>query len=115
VQQRPYQTHAASHLHKGGSTQKHRLREYHFQKFQNATDEITIDGRMEEHGWRDNEATGAIKDHAREVSRLADDGGIARAIEMIMHLIDEARDLVAQNLNGDRIHQTAPFSKMRLR
>ena len=44
-----------------------------------------------------------VEDHAREIARLSDDGGIAGAIEVIVHLIDQARDLVAQDLSGDGV------------
>src|SRR5262249_6155911 len=71
---------------------------------EDAADEMAIDRRVEEHRWRHDQAAVAVQDHAGEVARLANDGRIARAIEMIMHLIDQACDLVAQDLDGDGVH-----------
>src|SRR5262249_40403500 len=62
----------------------------------NAADQVPIDRRMEEHRRRHDEAALAIKDHAGEIARFADDGGVAGAVEMIMHFFHQARDLVAQ-------------------
>src|SRR5262245_45220352 len=72
-------------------------------QFEDAADEVTIDGGMKEHRRRHDQAPGPVEDHAAEIARLADDGGIAGAIEMIMHLFDQAGDLVAQDLDGDRV------------
>src|SRR5689334_3291993 len=73
-----------------------------------AADQMAVDWRVEEHRRRHDQPAAAIEDHAAEIARLADDGRIARAIEMIMHLIDQARDLVAQDLDGDRVHGITP-------
>src|SRR5882672_8919937 len=70
---------------------------------------------MEEHRRRNDQPAGLVQDHAGEIARLADDGGIARTIEMIVHLVGEARDLVAQDLNGDRVDHARLFSTTRLR
>src|SRR5262245_11928282 len=71
--------------------------------FEDAADEVTINRGMEEHRRRHDQASGTVEDHAAEVSRLPDDGGIAGAIEMIMHLLDQAGDLVAQHLDSDGV------------
>jgi hypothetical protein len=60
---------------------------------------MAVDRRVEEHRRRHDQPAVAVEDHAAEVARLADDGGIARAIEMVVHLLDQARDLVAQDLD----------------
>ena len=74
-------------------------------QLENLCHQMPIDRRMKEHRRRDDQAAGAVEDHTAEVARLANDGRIARAIEMIMHLIDQARDLVAQDLDGDGVHR----------
>src|SRR3954464_2905758 len=74
--------------------------------FEDATYQVTIDRCVEEHRRCNDQPPIAVKDHATEVARLADDGRIARAVEMIMHLIDQAGDLVAQSLGGDGVHVT---------
>ena len=85
-------------------------------KFEHAADEMAIHGRVEEHGRRDDEPALAVENDAGKVAGLADDRRIAGAIEMIVHFIDKAGDLVAQDLDGDRVHdQAAPFSSRRLR
>ena len=83
-------------------------------EFENAADQMAIDRRVEEHRRRHDQPPVAVEDHAAEVARLADDGRIAGAIEMVVHLIDQARDLVAQDLDGDGIHAHA-LARMRLR
>ena len=82
--------------------------------FEDAADEMAVDRRVEEHRRRHDQPAVAIDDHAGEVARLPDDGRIAGAIEMVVHLIDQARDLVAQDLDGDGVHGHA-LSNMRLR
>jgi hypothetical protein len=72
----------------------------------NAADQVAIDRRMKEHRRRHDQPPSAIKDDAAEIARLADDGRVAGAIEMIMHLIDQAGDLVAQDLDSDGIHES---------
>src|SRR5258708_26051039 len=74
------------------------------------SDQVPIDRRMEEHRRSHDEATLAIKDHAGEIARFADDGGIAGAVEMIMHFLHQARDLVAQDLNRDGVQSCLPSS-----
>src|SRR5216683_590093 len=59
---------------------------------QDAANQMAIDRRVKEHRRRHDEAAGAVEDHAAEVARLANDGRVARAIEMVVHLVDEARD-----------------------
>ena len=76
-------------------------------EFENAADEMAVDRGVEEHGRRHDQPPGTIEDHAAEVARLADDGRVAGAIEMIVHFIDQARDLVAQDLDRDGIHAQA--------
>jgi hypothetical protein len=76
-------------------------------ELENASDQMPVDRGVEEHGWRHDQPAVAIEDHAAEVARLADDGRVAGAIEMVVHFIDQARDLVAQDLDGDGIHAHA--------
>ena len=76
-------------------------------KRQDAADEMAIDGRVEEHRRRRDEAPAAVEDDAGEIARLADDGRIARAVEMIVHLVDQARDLVADHLDRHRVGRCA--------
>src|SRR3974390_1282200 len=78
---------------------------------------MTIDRRMEEHRWRDNQAAGTVEDDTAEVARFPDDGGIAGTIEMIVHLFDEARHLVTNHSGSDRVHCEPQVSgcKTRLR
>src|SRR6185437_4746738 len=85
-------------------------------------DEVTIDGRVKEHRRRGDEPAAAVEDDAAEIARFADDGRIARAIEMIVHLVDEARHLVADHLyrhgiDGARLSHvssaSAPGCRMR--
>ena len=76
--------------------------------------EMAIDRRMEEHRRRDDEAPGPIENDAAEIPRFADDGGVARTVEMIMHLLDKACDLVADDPDGDRVHAQVAV-RMRLR
>src|SRR5260370_41676115 len=73
-------------------------------ELEDAADEMTIDRRMKEHRRCDDQTSRPIENDAAEVTRLADDGGGAGTIEMIMHLLDQARDLVANDLDGDRVH-----------
>ena len=70
-------------------------------------DQMAVDRRVEEHRRRHDQPAGAIDDHAGEIARLPDDRRIARAIEVIVHLVGEAGDLVAQDLNRDRVHGQA--------
>src|SRR5215475_5204065 len=81
---------------------------------------MAIDRGMKEHRWGDDQAAVAVENHARKIARFADDGGIAGAVEMKMHFFDQARDLVAQNLDGDGVQswnhfQTSCFDRTRLR
>src|SRR3954447_16621316 len=73
-------------------------------EIENAADEMPIDRRMKEHGRWNDQAAGAVENNAAEIARLADDCGVAGAIEMIMHLLDEARYLVADDANADGVH-----------
>src|SRR5262249_51338586 len=71
---------------------------------EDAADEMAVDRRVEEHRRGHDQAPLAVEDHAAEVARLADDGRVAGAVEMVVHFIDQARDLVAQDLDGDGVH-----------
>src|SRR5262245_56201161 len=75
--------------------------------FEDISDEMTIDRRVEEHRRRHDQSAVAIKDHAREVARFTNDRGIAGAVEMVVHLVRQTRDLVTQDLYGDRVHAQA--------
>src|SRR5207253_729699 len=57
--------------------------------------EVAIDRRMEKHRRRHDQAPLAVQNHAAEISGFADDRRVAGAIEVVMHFIDQARDLVA--------------------
>src|SRR5262249_567565 len=70
----------------------------------NAADEMAVDRRMEKHRRRNNKTPGSIENDTTEIAGFPDDGRIAGAIEMIMNLLDKARDVVADDLNRDRIH-----------
>src|SRR6516164_4654691 len=76
-------------------------------ELEDAADEMAIDRRVEEHRRRHDQASLAVEDHTAEVARLADDGRVAGAVEMVVHFIDQARDLVAQDLDGDGVHAQA--------
>src|SRR5262249_11047059 len=82
---------------------------------EDAADEMPVDRSVKEHRRRHDQATLAVENHAAEIPRFADDGGIAGAIEVIMHLLDQARDLVAENLDGDSVPAHACGSRTRLR
>src|ERR1700722_7684485 len=70
---------------------------------------MPINRRVEEHRRRHDQTAVLIEDHAGEIARLANDGGIAGAIEMVMHLLHQATDAVANDLGGDGIyHSTIP-------
>src|SRR5262249_29176358 len=65
------------------------------------------------HRRSDDQPAVAVEDDTGEVARLADDGGIARTVEMIVHLLDQAGDLVAQDLDQHGVHGHAR-SRIRL-
>src|SRR5690606_23008870 len=64
---------------------------------------------VEEHRRRNDQPPPPVEDDAAEVARLADDGGVSGAVEVIVHLVDKAAHLVADDLNGDRIDPGSPF------
>ena len=82
-------------------------------ELEDAADEMAVDRGVEEHRRRHDQAPLAVEDHAAEVARLADDGRVAGAVEMVVHFIDQARDLVAQDLDGDGVHAHA-LARIRL-
>src|SRR4029077_5445621 len=69
-------------------------------EIENAADEMPVDWGVEEHGGRDDQPPAPIEDHAAEIARLANDGRVAGTIEMVVHFIDQACNLVAQDLDG---------------
>src|SRR5215210_4758337 len=83
-------------------------------QLQDTSHQVAVDRRVKEHRRRDDEPPATIEDHTGEVTRLADDGGVAGAIEMIVHLLDQAENLVAQNLDEDGVHGYAR-SRIKLR
>ena len=82
---------------------------------QHALAEMAIDGAVEEHRRRRDEAAAGIQDDAGEIPGLANDGGIARAVEMVVHLIDQSGDLIADDFDGDRVDHLSPPSTSRIR
>src|SRR5262245_37839495 len=72
-----------------------------------ALDEMAVDRRVEEHRRRHDQPPFAVENHAAEVARFTDDGRVAGAIEVVMHFLHQARDLVAQDLDGDGVHVIA--------
>jgi hypothetical protein len=82
-------------------------------EIENAADQMPVDRGVEEHRRRHDQPPAAIEDHAAEIARLANDGRIAGTIEMVVHLIDQACNLVAQDLDGDGIHVHA-LARIRL-
>ncbi len=79
---------------------------------EDAADQVAVDRSMEEHRRRHDQPAVAVEDHAAEVAQFADDGGIAGAIEMVVHLIDQARHFVAQDLDGDGVHGQSPVARL---
>src|ERR1700724_3230801 len=70
---------------------------------------------MEEHRWRHEQSAMTIEDHAGKITRFGDDGRIAGAIEMVVHLLHQAADAVAHDLRGNGVdHVQSVRSKMRL-
>src|SRR5947207_983472 len=81
---------------------------------EDAADQVAIDRRMEKHRRRDDQPAVTVENHARKVARFTNDGGVAGAIEMIVHLLDQACDLVAQDLDGDGAQRGVHFSRLPL-
>src|SRR5580704_1990693 len=84
-------------------------------QLENLCHQVTIDRRVKKHRRRHEQSAMAVEDDAGEIARLADDGRIAGAIEMIVHLLHQAADAVAHDLGGDGVDHVQPVrSKMRL-
>ena len=79
------------------------------------SDQMPVDGRVEKHRRRGDKPSVAVHDDATEVTRFPDDRRIAGAVKMIVHLIGEAGDLVAQDLDRDRVDAHGLASRIRLR
>jgi hypothetical protein len=79
---------------------------------EDAADKMEIDRRMQDHRRRHRNAAAAVGNDAGEIARLADDGRIAGAEEMIVHLLHQACDPVAQKLHRDAVdrltHRSPP-------
>jgi hypothetical protein len=73
-------------------------------ELKDTADQMAIDRRMKEHGRCNNQPSRSIENHTTEIARFPYDRRVTGTIEMIMHFFDQARDLVADDLNGDRIH-----------
>src|SRR5262249_10636915 len=69
--------------------------------------QVTIDRCVEKHWRRHNQTPLAVENHAAEIPRFADDRRVAGAVEVVVHFLDEARDLVAQDLDGYGVHAHA--------
>ena len=84
-------------------------------KRKDAPDQMAIDRGMEKHRRRDDQPAVAVEDHAGKIPQFADDGGIAGAVEMVMHFFHQARDLVAQDLDGDGVQTGVHLLRPRFR
>src|SRR5580704_16028067 len=84
-------------------------------QLENLCHQMPIHRRMKEHRWRHEQAAVAVEDDAGKVARLADDGRIAGAVEMVVHFLHQAADAIAHDLGGDGVdHVQSTRSKMRL-
>src|SRR5262249_19069829 len=69
--------------------------------------QVPIDRCVEKHWRRQDQTPLAVQNHAAEISRFADDRRVAGAVKVVVHFIDQARDLVAWDLDSDGVHARA--------
>ncbi len=72
--------------------------------FKHIFDEGPVRDAMEKHRRWNNQTTSLVQYHAGKILGFPDDGGITRAVEMVVHLVYQARDLVAEHLYRDWIY-----------
>ena len=65
--------------------------------------QMVIDRRVKKHPGRHQKAAFWVDDDAAEIARFADDGRIARPIEMVVQFLHQTGDTVAQQFDGNGI------------